>query len=87
MRIAEKWDGRMPGVGADGGTWKERARRAEAEAAATRGLSVSTQLKSDARALQHERDLQEITGSIGWRLTEPLRRVNALRRRARRRRA
>src|SRR5215208_4925067 len=25
MRVAEKWDGRMPGVGTGGGTWKERA--------------------------------------------------------------
>ncbi len=33
MRVAEKWDGRMPGVGAAGGDWRQRARRAEAEAA------------------------------------------------------
>ncbi len=81
MKIAEKWDGRMPGVGVDTGTWKERARRAEAEAAASRAASVSAQLKSDARALQHERAMREMTESIGWRMTEPLRRVNALRRR------
>jgi hypothetical protein len=83
MRIAEKWDGRMPGVGADAGSWKERARRAEAESAASRALSVSTQLKADARVLQHERDLAEIHESVSWRLTEPLRRLNALRRRLR----
>jgi Glycosyltransferase like family len=81
MKIAEKWDGRMPGVGADTGTWKERARRAEAEAAASRAAAVSAQLKSDALALQHERAMREMTESIGWRMTEPLRRVNALRRR------
>jgi hypothetical protein len=80
MQIAEKWDGRMPNVGANAGSWKERARRAEAEAAASRALSVSTQLKAEARALQHERDLKEITESISWRITEPLRRLNALRR-------
>src|ERR1700704_369473 len=34
MRVAEKWDGKMPGVGVMGGDWKHRARRAEAEAAA-----------------------------------------------------
>jgi hypothetical protein len=87
MRIAEKWDGRMPGVGADTGTWKERARRAEAEAAASRALAVSTQLKADARALQHERDMREMRESVGWQMTEPLRRLNALRRRFARRRA
>ena len=85
MRVAEKWDGRMPGVGTAAGTWQERARRAEAEAAATRAQSVSTQLKADARLRQLERDLLETTESVSWRLTEPLRRVNALRRRLRRR--
>jgi hypothetical protein len=83
MRIAEKWDGRMPGVGVEASGWKERARRAEAESAASRALSVSTQLKADARALQHERDLAEINESLSWRLTAPLRRLNALRRRRR----
>jgi hypothetical protein len=76
MRVAEKWDGRMPNVGVVAGTWKERARRAEAEAAAARAQAVSIQLQSDAR-------LKEITESTGWRLTEPLRRLNAMRRRLR----
>jgi hypothetical protein len=84
MRVAEKWDGKMPGVGEAGGSWKERARRAEAEAAATRALAVSTQLKSDARIRQIERDFAEATESISWRITEPLRRANAWRRRLRR---
>jgi hypothetical protein len=84
MRVAEKWDGMMPGVGVAGGTWQERARRAEAEAAATRALAVSTQLKSDARVRQLERDFAETTESISWRLTAPLRRANAWRRRLRR---
>jgi Glycosyltransferase like family len=78
MRVAEKWDGRMPNVGVVAGTWKERARRAEAEAAAARAQAVSIKLQSDAR-------LKEITESTGWRLTEPLRRINAVRRRLRRR--
>ena len=47
MRIAEKWDGRIPGIGAQPGTWKERARRAEAERDAAR-------LAGHARALQAE---------------------------------
>ena len=77
MRVAEKWDGRMPNVGVGRGRWKERARRAEAEAAAARAQAVSIQLQSDAR-------LKEITESTSWRLTEPLRRINALRRPLRR---
>ena len=78
MRVAEKWDGRMPHVGAVAGDWKERARRAEAEAAAARAEVVSAQLKADAR-------VKEVTDSVGWRLTEPLRRINAIRRAIRRR--
>jgi len=45
---------------------------------------VSTQLKSDARERQLERELGIVTESISWRLTDPLRRLNALRRRGRR---
>ena len=76
MRVAEKWEGRMPNVGAAPGEWKERARRAEAEAAAARVSAVSIQMQSDAR-------VKEVTDSVSWRLTEPLRRLNAVRRAAR----
>jgi Glycosyltransferase like family len=81
MRVAEKWDGRMPHVGYTGGEWKERARRAEAEAALAVAQAVSNRLKGDARALQLERELDEMKTSIGWRMTEPLRRLNHWRRR------
>ncbi len=88
MRVAEKWDGRMPGVGCAGGEWKQRARRAEAEAAVNQALAVTNKLKGDAMVLQLQRELDEIKASTGWRLTEPLRRLNHWRRRglARRRR-
>jgi hypothetical protein len=81
MRVAEKWDGRMPGVGYAGGDWKERARRAEAEAALAVAQAVTNRLKGDARALQLERELVLMRTSIGWRMTAPLRRVNHVRRR------
>jgi len=80
MRVAEKWDGRMSHVGQAGGDWKERARRAEAEAALAVAQAVSNRLKGDARALQLERELHVMKTSIGWRLTEPLRRLNHWRR-------
>jgi len=83
MRVAEKWDGRMPNVGVVAGSWKERARRAEAEAAAARAQVAAKQMQSDARATQLQRDLEEVTESVSWRLTAPLRRLNALRRRLR----
>jgi hypothetical protein len=80
MRVAEKWHDRMPGVGVEGGDWKLRARRAEAEAAATRAAAVSAQLQGDARALQLERELGVTKDSLSWRITKPLRSINAWRR-------
>jgi hypothetical protein len=85
MRVAEKWDGRMPGVGTGGGDWKQRARRAEAESEAARAAAVSKQLLYDAREREFDRALAETTGSISWRITAPLRRINLWRRRALRR--
>ena len=81
IAVAEKWDGRMPGVGFAGGSWRHRARRGEAEAAVTRAVAYSTQMKIDARDREHQRELELMTSSIGWRLTAPLRRLRRLRRR------
>ena len=83
IRLARKWDGRMPGVGLAGGDWEERARRAEATAEAARAAAVARQLQYDAREREYRATLDEMTESIGWRLTEPLRRANHWRRRAR----
>jgi hypothetical protein len=82
MRVAEKWNGRLPGVGDGGGDWRQRALRAEAEAEVSRAAAVSKQLQYDAREREFQRVLDEMTRSIGWRLTEPLRRANHWRRRA-----
>ena len=73
IAIAEKWDGRMPGVGSAGGGWKHRARRAEAEAAVTRAVAHSTEMKIAGRADDHRRELDVMTTSVGWKLTAPLR--------------
>jgi hypothetical protein len=81
VAVAEKWDGRMPRVGFAGGSWRHRARRAEAEAAVTRAVAFSTELKREARAVAQRRDMAEMTTSLGWRLTRPLRRGSALARR------
>ena len=80
MKVAEKWDGKMPGVGSAAGDWKERARRAEAEAAAARTQRMAEQLQAHARADQLEAQMEEMTESIGWRLTAPLRWLNHQRR-------
>jgi hypothetical protein len=81
MVVAEKWDGRMPHVGEAAGSWHERARRAEAEAAVTRASVVSAQLQGEARLKQLEREYREVTESTSWRVTRPLRLLMAARRR------
>jgi hypothetical protein len=75
MRIAEKWDGRMPGVGTAPGTWEERARRAEAERDAARADGYSKRLESEARIRELERARSEAVSSVAWRMTAPLRMV------------
>jgi hypothetical protein len=85
MRVAEKWHGRIPGVREPERDWKERARRAEAEASLARTQAVAAMLHADAKTAELERRLDAVTTSTSWRLTAPLRRVNALRRAARRR--
>jgi hypothetical protein len=80
MRVAEKWEN----GDVDEGEWRSRARQAEAEAAAGRLLVASRQYQAEALARERERRLHEVTHSASWRMTAPLRRVNALRRRLRR---
>ncbi len=87
MRVAEKWDGRMPGVGVAPGDWNQRARQAEADAAAARSAAIATELQTRARAKQHGQLLKQVTDSTSWRITAPLRRLSALRKAARVRRS
>jgi hypothetical protein len=81
IQMAEKWEGRMPGAETDGVDWKQRARRAEAEREAARAMAYSNLLGSDARVLELERAWEEMSASLSWRITEPLRQAN-LRRKA-----
>ena len=69
VKVAEKWEGRMPGVSEPTGDWKQRARRAEAEADAARMLANATELVRDAT----KAELEDVTHSLSWRLTAPLR--------------
>jgi Glycosyltransferase like family len=73
VRVAEKWDGRLPGVGSDAGTWRERARRAEAERDAAKVVDYSNQLALQARLGEIDTALAATTGSLSWRLSAPLR--------------
>jgi hypothetical protein len=82
MKVAEKWEDRMPGIGlpnwgAAAGDWKQRARLAEAEAGASRLEQRSTEMQAEARERQLQAQLDEVLNSTSWKLTAPLRRVNA----------
>jgi Glycosyltransferase like family len=79
LLAAEKWDGRAPS-GGDEIDWKQRARRAEAEAGAAQLESASRMYEISAASQAQEAQLREITESTSWRITEPLRRLNVLRR-------
>jgi hypothetical protein len=83
IRVAEKWDGRMSGVGSAAGTWRERALLAEAQRDAARAVGHSTVLKGTARVQELERALTEARSSISWRVTAPLRLLGRLARAAR----
>jgi Glycosyltransferase like family len=80
VAVARKWSERMPGIRAEGESWERQSRRAEAVREASRAFAYSSALRADARVLELERQLDEMTSTIGWRMTEPLRRLNQLRR-------
>jgi hypothetical protein len=82
IKLAEKWDGRWPGRDGEPVDWKVRARRAEAEREAARTMAYSSTLRVDAEVLALERAMAEMTDSLSWRVTAPLRRLNRMRRRA-----
>jgi GT2 family glycosyltransferase len=87
MKLADKWEGRMPGIGhpnwgAAAGDWKQRARHAEAQAGAAQLELVSTKMQAEARERQLSEQLDEVLTSTSWRLTKPLRELSlALRKR------
>jgi hypothetical protein len=89
IRLAEKWAGAFPDDGGGSNDWRARARRAEAEAGVARLLGGRERLLREATAARDqrriaaaERWLEDIRGSLSWRLTAPLRRLrHALRRR------
>jgi Glycosyltransferase like family len=82
IQLAEKWESRIPGAEMNGIDWKQRARRAEAEREAARAIAHSNYLASDARVLELERAWKEMSATLSWRITEPLRLANRWRRAA-----
>jgi hypothetical protein len=85
IRAAERWDQSAPAPDAPDIEWKVRARAAEADAAAARLLAASRLLELDAAVERDGRELEALRATRSWRVTEPLRRGNAIVRDARRR--
>jgi glycosyl transferase family 2 len=77
IRLAEKWDGKLDGLGGGSGEWRDRALRAEAEAACAMGIAQANELKFQAA----NRLLERVERSPSWRLTKPLRAAKRLFRR------
>jgi hypothetical protein len=80
VRVADKWEGRMPGIGLPNwgpapDDWKGRARRAEADAGAARLERESIRLQAQAREREMQAELDEVLGSTSWRVTAPLRKL------------
>ena len=73
MRLAEKWQGRLPHVGEGGGDWQHRARRAEAEASAARMEASAAKVLTHAKLWAVGEELRMTKESLSWRLTKPLR--------------
>jgi hypothetical protein len=74
IAVAEKWDGRMPGIGTGPGTWRDRALRAEAERDLALAIVRWKALEETARTQAAEHALHAARSSLSWRLTAPLRR-------------
>jgi GT2 family glycosyltransferase len=73
VAVAEKWAGRSPGLYQPPASWRERALRAEAQAAAARLVEHAEGLDKQARLRELERAITETTGSVSWKLAAPLR--------------
>jgi hypothetical protein len=88
IRVAEKWDDRLPMGKDQAGDLVQRARQAEAEAGLMRLKLAANDLQSRAHARQLEdriADLRELLESVehsqSWKLTRPLRAVTSRMRR------
>jgi len=76
VAVAEKWEGRMPGIGTGPGSWRERALRAEAERDLALAIVHWKALEETARTAAAQHAIAETRGSLSWRLTAPLRRLS-----------
>ena len=73
LRFAEKWDGRMGPAPTTDRDWRARARQAAGKAAAARLLSATRTYQIQALTRQQERERAQLTDTLSWRVTLPLR--------------
>jgi GT2 family glycosyltransferase len=73
MAVAEKWGEMLDDESLRRMSWKQRARQAEAAAAASRSMATISAHLRRAQAERHAAELEAITSSPSWRLTAPLR--------------
>jgi hypothetical protein len=73
MRFAEKWEGRMAPPTATDAEWRARARASEGRAAAARLLSATRTYQIQALTRQQDREQAQLTNTLSWRVTRPLR--------------
>lgn len=86
VALAGKWiDDPTPGD-PDSEDWKQRARRAEAEREASRAFSYPLDLALEAERERLESEMEGYTSSLGWKVTRPLRLLNARRHKVKARR-
>jgi hypothetical protein len=81
-QAAEKLESRLLGRAPTPDEWKQRARRAEADRDGARTVAYSTAHRADAALAPLERELEAMEQSLSWRITQPLRKLNAWRRQA-----
>jgi Glycosyltransferase like family len=84
MRLAEKWGARFGDDGAGSDDWVQRARRAEAEAAAERLMhgrerlvAEAIQARDAARIADLRDHLAGVERTVSWRITAPIRAIAA----------
>ncbi|MCB0829116.1 MAG: hypothetical protein KDB62_09945 [Solirubrobacterales bacterium] len=73
IKLAEKWEDVIPPAYGAELTWKERARRAEAETSVARMIGAASDLLYEARNKELQREVEELRSSTSWKVTAPLR--------------
>lgn len=83
VTLSRKWDSELPPIYGEPMSWEDRARRSEAETSSARMIGATSDLLYEARGRMLVKEIEELKGSLSWRVTAPLRWLSALLRRRR----